>query len=35
MTVRRYSDEFKKNALELFRNSGKKLTDFSLCLNLA
>lgn len=27
MTVRRYSDEFKKNALELFKISGKKLTE--------
>lgn len=27
MTVRRYSDEFKKNALELFKTSGKKLTE--------
>jgi len=26
MAVRRYSDEFKKNALELFKTSGKKLS---------
>jgi transposase len=26
MTVRRYSDEFKKNALNLFKTSGKKLS---------
>jgi transposase len=26
MTVRRYSDEFKKNALDLFKTSGKKLS---------